>query len=209
MRQSQNKNRMRGRGRKQPNPLSRNYESNGPDVKIRGNAAHIAEKYSSLARDALSSGDRVMAENYLQHAEHYNRILAAANAQMSALRGEEPGQAPRVQQPGFYDDDEDGEGMDPSGSDNEQEAGPADVQPASDTGEQPRMQPKEPREMNGRRERRERNGSGQRQPRGPRERQKDDIAAEAPEGISQDAAGLPASLVGFSRPGREAVAGDE
>jgi hypothetical protein len=68
--------------RKGPNPLSRNYESNGPDVKIRGSAQQIAEKYAALARDAMSSGDRVMAENYLQHAEHYNRIIAAAQAQM-------------------------------------------------------------------------------------------------------------------------------
>jgi hypothetical protein len=82
---------MRGRGnngggnnpnRKGPNPLTRNYESNGPDVKIRGSAQQIAEKYTALARDAQSSGDRVMAENYLQHAEHYNRIIAAAQAQM-------------------------------------------------------------------------------------------------------------------------------
>jgi hypothetical protein len=68
--------------RKGPNPLTRNYESNGPDVKIRGSAQQIAEKYAQLARDAQSSGDRVMAENYLQHAEHYNRIIAAAQAQM-------------------------------------------------------------------------------------------------------------------------------
>jgi hypothetical protein len=76
---------MRGRNnnnRKGPNPLTRNYESNGPDVKIRGSAQQIAEKYASLARDAQSSGDRVMAENYLQHAEHYNRIILAAQAQM-------------------------------------------------------------------------------------------------------------------------------
>jgi len=68
--------------RKGPNPLTRTYESNGPDVKIRGSAQQIAEKYATLARDAQSSGDRVMAENYLQHAEHYNRIIAAAQAQM-------------------------------------------------------------------------------------------------------------------------------
>jgi hypothetical protein len=68
--------------RKGPNPLTRNYESNGPDVKIRGSAQQIAEKYAQLARDAHSSGDRVMAENYLQHAEHYNRIIAAAQAQL-------------------------------------------------------------------------------------------------------------------------------
>lgn len=76
---------MRGRNnnnRKGPNPLTRNYESNGPDVKIRGSAQQIAEKYAALARDAQSAGDRVMAENYLQHAEHYNRIIAAAQAQM-------------------------------------------------------------------------------------------------------------------------------
>jgi hypothetical protein len=50
-------------------------------VKIRGTAAHIAEKYTSLARDALAAGDIVGAENYLQHAEHYNRIIMAAQAQ--------------------------------------------------------------------------------------------------------------------------------
>ncbi|RWA71731.1 MAG: DUF4167 domain-containing protein [Mesorhizobium sp.] len=91
MRPQQQNRRMRGRNnnggggnnnRKGPNPLTRNYESNGPDVKIRGSAQQIAEKYAALARDAQSSGDRVMAENYLQHAEHYNRIIAAAQAQM-------------------------------------------------------------------------------------------------------------------------------
>ncbi|GAB4542605.1 MAG: DUF4167 domain-containing protein [Roseibium sp.] len=72
---------MRGRGRKGPNPLTRTYESNGPDVKIRGTAMHIAEKYQQLARDAQASGDRVMSENYNQHAEHYLRIVAAAQPQ--------------------------------------------------------------------------------------------------------------------------------
>ncbi len=67
--------------RKPQNGLSRNYESSGPDVKIRGTAVHIAEKYASLARDAMSSGDIVAAENYLQHAEHYNRIIMAAQVQ--------------------------------------------------------------------------------------------------------------------------------
>jgi len=73
---------MRGRSRKGPNPLTRSYESNGPDVKIRGTALHIAEKYAQLARDAQASGDRVHSENLLQHAEHYFRIVAAAQAQM-------------------------------------------------------------------------------------------------------------------------------
>jgi hypothetical protein len=90
-----NKNRQRGRnnngGRKHVNPLSRNFESNGPDVKVRGNAAHVAEKYLQLARDAQSSGDPVLAENYLQHAEHYFRIVAAAQPQ-NQFRPDQPGQ---------------------------------------------------------------------------------------------------------------------
>ena len=80
MRHNQNR-RSRGRSRKGPNPLTRSFESNGPDVKVRGTAAHVAEKYMSLARDAQSSGDPVAAENYLQHAEHYYRIVMAAQAQ--------------------------------------------------------------------------------------------------------------------------------
>ncbi len=88
MRPGQNK-RMRGRNnRKGPNPLTRTYESNGPDVKIRGTVQHIAEKYLQLARDAQSSGDSIVAENFLQHAEHYFRIIAAAQvAQQQAQMG--------------------------------------------------------------------------------------------------------------------------
>jgi hypothetical protein len=78
---------MRGRSRKGPNPLSRTFESNGPDVKIRGTASHIADKYVQLARDAQSSGDPVAAENYFQHAEHYYRILAAAQPQFQPQQG--------------------------------------------------------------------------------------------------------------------------
>jgi hypothetical protein len=80
MRNGQNK-RMRGRNRKGQNPLTRIYESSGPDVKIRGTAAHVAEKYMQLARDSQSSGDPVAAENYFQHAEHYFRLIATAQEQ--------------------------------------------------------------------------------------------------------------------------------
>ena len=79
-----NKHRMRGRNRsggKSHNPLTRVYELNGPDVKIRGTANHVAEKYIQLARDATASGDPVAAENYYQHAEHYFRLIAAAQEQ--------------------------------------------------------------------------------------------------------------------------------
>jgi hypothetical protein len=79
--------RQRGRGRKpggggggnhQPN---RTLESTGPDVKIRGSAAHIYDKYMQLSRDASSAGDRVASESYLQHAEHYFRMLRAMQPQ--------------------------------------------------------------------------------------------------------------------------------
>jgi hypothetical protein len=74
--------RQRGRGRKPGgggggHSGNRPLESNGPDVKIRGTAAQIYEKYSQYARDAQSGGDRVKYENYLQHAEHYFRVMAA------------------------------------------------------------------------------------------------------------------------------------
>ncbi|MGH6771021.1 MAG: DUF4167 domain-containing protein [Xanthobacteraceae bacterium] len=86
MRNGQNKRMRGGRNnqqhhRKSQNPMSRVFESNGPDVKIRGNPSHIAEKYIQLARDAQSSGDPISAENYYQHAEHYNRLIAAAQEQ--------------------------------------------------------------------------------------------------------------------------------
>jgi hypothetical protein len=67
--------------RRGQNPMTRVFESNGPDIKIRGTASHVAEKYVQLARDARSSGDPVAAENYYQHAEHYFRLIAAAQEQ--------------------------------------------------------------------------------------------------------------------------------
>lgn len=81
MRQGQHKSsRSRSRGRRSSSSLSRVFESNGPDVKVRGTAQHVADKYIQLARDAQAAGDTVMAENYFQHAEHYLRILAAAQS---------------------------------------------------------------------------------------------------------------------------------
>ena len=100
--------------------MSRNYELSGPDVKIRGTAMHIAEKYSSLARDAMSSGDTVAAENYLQHAEHYNRIILAAQAQNPGSPGFE-GQLP-INGGRFGSNDYDGDG---DGDDGEEDYIPA------------------------------------------------------------------------------------
>ena len=85
-----NNKRSRGRGRRNTgsssggggggNPINRVYESNGPDIKVRGTAQTVADKYMQLGRDAHSSSDNVMAESYYQHAEHYLRIVTAAQA---------------------------------------------------------------------------------------------------------------------------------
>ncbi|HZD24939.1 MAG TPA: DUF4167 domain-containing protein, partial [Alphaproteobacteria bacterium] len=82
MRQGAPQKRGRGRpGRRGVNTLNRTFDSSGPDVKVRGTAMTVYEKYQALARDASASGDRIAAENYLQHAEHYFRIMQAAKQQ--------------------------------------------------------------------------------------------------------------------------------
>ena len=79
---------------------NRVFDSNGPEVKIRGSASHVYEKYLQLARDANASGDRIMAESYLQHAEHYYRIMAAAQAQQAQYQQQQQQQqAANGQQP--------------------------------------------------------------------------------------------------------------
>ncbi|GBQ88840.1 hypothetical protein GCM10007866_15540 [Gluconobacter albidus] len=62
-------------------PLNRNhvFDSNGPDLRVRGTAQQLFEKYLQLGRDATGTGDRILAEAYFQHAEHYFRILNAMN----------------------------------------------------------------------------------------------------------------------------------
>ena len=129
MRQGPHKNRSRSRGRRPTsNQSGRVYESNGPDVKVRGTAQTVAEKYLQLARDAHSAGDPVMAEGYFQHAEHYLRILAAS--QPYAQQG-----LPQRRPNDDYDDDsEDG--------DDDQ---PAPVASGNgDTQRQPQYQPQQP-----------------------------------------------------------------
>lgn len=75
--------RSRGRGRRPQNSHNRSFDSAGPDVKIRGTASQVYEKYLQLARDANSSGDRIQAENYHQHAEHYFRIVQTSQQSQS------------------------------------------------------------------------------------------------------------------------------
>ncbi len=96
MRQGPSNRRARGRGNnsgRRSNIPNRNqtFDSNGPDVRIRGTAFQVNEKYQALARDASASGDRIMAENYLQHAEHYHRIIAAINEAQSQTQQQSEG----------------------------------------------------------------------------------------------------------------------
>ena len=81
-RHGQNRGQQRGRNKNRSQNLAqRTLDSNGPDIKLRGTAAHICKKYQTLARDAQSTGDRIRAENYLQHADHYYRLVMAAQQQ--------------------------------------------------------------------------------------------------------------------------------
>jgi rubrerythrin len=68
------------------NVVNRVFDSSGPEGKVRGTPQQIIDKYQSLARDAQLSGDRVAAENFLQHAEHYSRLLSNAQREMNERR---------------------------------------------------------------------------------------------------------------------------
>jgi hypothetical protein len=106
MRQVSHQKRGRGRGgnnNRRPNTPNRNqtFDSNGPDVRIRGNAHQVYEKYLTLARDASTAGDRVLAESLFQHADHYFRIHSVFNEENEARKNayqQDTGQHPGTQQ---------------------------------------------------------------------------------------------------------------
>jgi Domain of unknown function (DUF4167) len=180
MRNGQQK-RMRGRNRNRGhNPLTRVYESNGPEVKVRGTAHHIAEKYVQLARDAQASGDPIAAEGYLQFAEHYFRLIAAAQAQF-AQQNPHQQQQPSFQRPDMdpRDEFEDGEGDgDEAASGNagaQPYAGGAPVQQPQQYRQPPQPQPPQPQP----------NFQGYQQPRG---------------GEQNAGGGLPAFITGGGAP---------
>jgi hypothetical protein len=146
MRNGQNK-RMRGRNshRKSHNPMARVYESNGPDVKIRGNPSHIAEKYVQLARDAHTSGDPVAAENYYQHAEHYFRLIAAAQEQFRQNNPQSyrPDSDQRDSREETFEDSGDEEGQQPRLASGDEPYGTREPQPFLPRDPQPYPQPQQ------------------------------------------------------------------
>lgn len=87
-------------GQRRVNPRVQTFDSNGPDVRIRGNAIQITEKYLTLARDATAAGDRILAESYFQHAEHYQRMLNEANEEFARNNPQAAQQQQQQQQQG-------------------------------------------------------------------------------------------------------------
>ena len=138
------------------NPLSRIYESNGPDVKVRGTAQTVAEKYLQLGRDALSAGDIVMAESYHQYAEHYLRLVAAAQAYQQQTQ-------PQFRRPGEDDDDEDGDdGSDTTAADPRGQSQVAEQPDVSgDQPYEPERQPQQQQPYRQQRDYRDRDQNGQ------------------------------------------------
>jgi hypothetical protein len=115
-------------------PLNRNhvFDSSGPDLRIRGTSQQLFEKYLQLGRDATSSADRVMAESYFQHAEHYFRILNAMN-QAAQSQGQPNGAGPQRRQPYESHGNEPQTAEQQQGSDQEDE----EEAPAAAAGEPP------------------------------------------------------------------------
>jgi len=147
--------RQRGRGRKPQNQGNRSFESNGPEVKIRGNPSQIYDKYLQLARDASTSGDRVRAENLFQHAEHYYRIVQAN------MPKRDPNQDDFVE-----------------GQDGDVEEGSGE-QPQRETREQ--REPREPRRARPRNDRNDRNPRHDRNDRNANRTQRDPMDVVTPE----------------------------
>lgn len=101
-------------------PRQQTFDSNGPDVRVRGNAYQVLEKYLALARDASAAGDRISAENFLQHAEHYYRLINAHNDGNGRNRPGDPNRPQGANGP----DQQDGDGFEenPGDADNMQAA---------------------------------------------------------------------------------------
>jgi hypothetical protein len=89
---SRSRNKSSRNNRSVGNVVNRVFDSSGPEGKVRGTPQQIIEKYNQLARDAQLSGDRVATETFQQHAEHYTRMLAAAQKEQDARRDQHEAQ---------------------------------------------------------------------------------------------------------------------
>ena len=133
-------------------PLNRNhvFDSSGPDLRIRGTSQQLFEKYLQLGRDATSSGDRVMAESYFQHAEHYFRILNAMN-QAALPQGSQSGGQQGAQQSGPGNGQQRRQGNEPHGNEPQRNDQQGDIgdddeddgEPPPGMGDQPGAEPRQ------------------------------------------------------------------
>ncbi len=207
-----NRNQRNKSGRKpMGNVVNRVYESAGPEGKVRGTPQQIIEKYLLLARDSQTSGDRVMAENFLQHAEHYIRLLGASQPQGAEQRYNGSGDSRQLQGRADYEDrdddddgDEEGGAAEPSRAQGDDRA-PRDDQHAPQAREHAPRDERQPREQQSRehqsrehqpREHQPREQRDDRQPRrDPRDqhprRDRDDRGGQARAPRHDDAGGRP------------------
>lgn len=95
---SRNRHNNNNRRGNNANIVNRVFDSNGPEGKVRGTPQQIVDKYQSLAQDATLSGDRVNAENFLQHSEHYSRLLREAQQEINDRREAQEAQRQQQQQ---------------------------------------------------------------------------------------------------------------
>jgi len=152
-----NQNRPRTLG----NIVNRVFDSSGPEGKVRGTPQQIIEKYQMLARDAQLSNDRVAAENFLQHAEHYTRMLAEAMKEMAA---EQEARQQQYQQNGGQNGQNSGQNYGQQGGQNGNQQGGQQGQPRGER----QGEGQDRRERNDRNDRDNRDNRGERQDRGER-----------------------------------------
>jgi Domain of unknown function (DUF4167) len=158
-RSSQNRPRTLG------NIINRVFDSSGPEGKVRGTPQQIIEKYQMLARDAQLSNDRVAAENFLQHAEHYTRLLAEATREMAA---EQEARQQQFQQNGGQNGQNGGQNGNQNGNPNGGQYGQQGGQQGQPRGDRPEGQERRDRDNRGDRDTRpDRDNRVERQDRAP------------------------------------------
>ena len=133
------------------NIINRVFDSSGPDGKVRGTPQQIIEKYNQLHRDAQLSGDRVNAENFAQHAEHYLRMLAEAQREVDQKREEQEEQNRQRQAERDRERAERLRAQEEAANGSAEEAPAEDAQGSSDLVETPEDKPKRPRRQRGQR----------------------------------------------------------
>ena len=128
---SRNKNQNQNR-RSTANVINRVFDSSGPEGKVRGTPQQIIDKYQMLARDAQLSGDRVSAENFLQHSEHYARLLSEATREQNQRREQQEAQQAQQAQNAQRREHQQADNTPPSPASEPAAPAPAPAEPIAD-----------------------------------------------------------------------------